>query len=100
MNEGIKKATKLPVEVEYVTWNGSNEIEIMNFVGKGDLKVSKPPAAMEYAKDLPNEAYTIIIPTLEGELTAKRTDRIIKGIKGECYPIDFKIFVETYDFED
>lgn len=100
MNEGIKKATKLPVTIEYVTWNGTNEIEVMEFVGKGRLKVSKPPHSMEYSKDIPNEGYTITIPTLQGDMIAKRTDRIIKGVKGECYPCDFKIFVESYDFED
>ena len=38
-----------------------------------------------------------MIPTLEGELTAKPGDWIITGIAGERYPCKNKIFRETYE---
>jgi len=40
---------------------------------------------------------TIIIPTMEGEMTASAGDWIIKGVKGEFYPCKPDIFEATYD---
>lgn len=39
----------------------------------------------------------ILIPTLEGNMMAKHSDWIIKGIKGELYPCREDIFLLTYD---
>ena len=39
----------------------------------------------------------IIISTLEGEMTAIKSDWIIKGVRGEFYPIKNDIFLETYE---
>lgn len=54
---------------------------------------------------LPPEANSIAIwynthmtiRTLEGEMTAALGDWIIKGVKGEFYPIKNDIFLETYE---
>ena len=40
---------------------------------------------------------SLFIPTLEGEHEAKRGDWIIRGIKGEFYPVRDDIFRETYE---
>ena len=40
----------------------------------------------------------ILIPTLEGTMTANIGDWIIKGINGEIYPCKPDIFAKTYDF--
>lgn len=40
---------------------------------------------------------TIVIPTLEGEMEANRGDWIVKGVKGEFYPVKPDIFSETYE---
>ena len=37
------------------------------------------------------------VKTLEGYLTAGYNDWIIKGVKGEIYPIEETIFLETYE---
>jgi len=37
------------------------------------------------------------IETLEGEMTAKSGDYIIKGIKGELYPCKEDVFEATYE---
>ena len=42
----------------------------------------------------PNE---YLIPTLEGDMTAKTGDWIIKGVKGEVYPCRHDIFLQTYE---
>ena len=40
---------------------------------------------------------TLLIPTLEGEMTASLGDYIIKGVNGELYPCKPNIFVKTYE---
>jgi len=42
----------------------------------------------------------IRIPTLEGEMSAHLGDYVIKGIKGEFYPVRGDIFQQTYDLEE
>lgn len=41
-----------------------------------------------------------LIRTLEGILTVRHKDWIIKGVKGEIYPCKPDIFEETYDLID
>lgn len=40
---------------------------------------------------------TVLIRTLEGTMTAKDGDWIIKGVKGEFYPVKPDIFEATYE---
>ena len=40
---------------------------------------------------------TLIISTLEGDMTVSLGDWIIRGIKGEFYPCKDAIFTETYE---
>ena len=39
----------------------------------------------------------LIIPTLEGDMLCRWGNWLIKGIKGEIYPCDNEVFMETYD---
>jgi hypothetical protein len=39
------------------------------------------------------------IQTLEGTMTARQDDWIIRGVKGEFYPCKPDIFAATYDLE-
>lgn len=43
---------------------------------------------------------TLIIRTLEGDMTAQPGDWIIKGVKGEFYPCKPDIFAATYEPAD
>jgi hypothetical protein len=92
----IKKYRKRPMVIEAVQWNGNNAIEIMLFIGK-ELKVSKPPHHMEFNENIPNTAYTIVIPTLNGDVIASKGEYIIKGVQGEFYPCKSDIFEATYE---
>jgi hypothetical protein len=92
----LAKYRKKPVVIEAVRWSGDNTTEIMLFVGS-KLKVSTPPHGMELDTIVPNDGYSIVIPTLEGDMTAIRNDYIIKGVKGEFYPCKPDIFLMTYD---
>ena len=40
---------------------------------------------------------TMVIPTLEGDMTAHAGDWIIKGVKDELYPCKPDIFMATYE---
>lgn len=40
---------------------------------------------------------TIVVVTLEGDMTAKPGDWIIRGIEGEFYPCKGSIFAKTYE---
>jgi hypothetical protein len=85
----MPKYRKKPVVIEAIKYQGeSNYIEICNFVGK--------TLQMEY-KDT---AQSLIIPTLEGEMTASKGDFVIKGINGEFYPCKPDIFEKTYESVD
>ena len=73
---------KKPVVIEAIQWNGNNYNEIYKFVTHYKI----------YPK-----LDTVIIPTLEGEMTASKGDYIIKGVNGEFYPCKPDIFDKTYE---
>lgn len=78
------KYRKKPVVVEAIKYNGKNMDEVQ-------LKLGIPELQQEFTSD------NIIIPTLEGDMTAKPGDFIIKGINGEFYPCKPDIFEATYE---
>ena len=58
-------------------------------------KYRKKPVIIEAYRT----AKEVVIPTLEGDLTAQPGDYIITGIAGERYPCRADIFEETYEEE-
>lgn len=87
----MSKFRKKPVVVEAVqlrwdTWN-----EICEFVGVGKLEDGKPEGCQD------GEHIGLNIPTLEGLHHASENDWIIKGVKGEFYPVKDDIFKLTYE---
>lgn len=54
-------------------------------------------AAMGFTEFESGRDETLIIRTLEGEMTAQPGDWIIKGVKGEFYPCKPDIFAATYE---
>lgn len=47
-----------------------------------------------------NGSAILVIPTLEGPLTASYNDWIIQGIQGELYPCKPDIFEATYELAE
>jgi len=76
----MPKFRKKPVVIEAVQFAG-NPQEIEAFVG-GDAEFRDGE---------------LIVTTLEGPLHASPRDWIIRGVKGEIYPIKDVIFRETYE---
>jgi hypothetical protein len=70
---------KKPVTIEAMQWIGDWK-NISSFV-----------------KCAQNQNDELLIPTLEGVMTAKIGDWIIKGVKGEFYPCKPDIFEATYE---
>lgn len=92
----IKTFRKKPVEVQAIQFTGKAEQlpDIVKFVGCSD-KVT--PSMHNSGKLGVPSKHTLIIKTLEGNMTAEVGDYIIKGVKGECYPCKPDIFELTYD---
>lgn len=94
---GIKmKFRKKPIIIEAVQWTGENIKEIKVFTN-GKTKYEESTGGSEDGGGYPQIYARLIIPTLEGDHKANIGDWIIKGIKGEFYPIKNEIFLETYE---
>lgn len=80
---------KKPIVVEAVQWDGK-------------LPTIEPLMAGSTTKEVGQDLLSddLVIVTLEGDMTAKVGDWIIRGIKGELYPIKDGIFRETYEAVD
>ena len=85
----IGKARKKPVVVEFMHYNGVDDMDdVREWVGK-NLDTER--------YRIGERIYSIIIPTLEGDMRANPGDYIIKGVKGEFYPCKSDVFEKTYD---
>jgi len=99
------KYRKKPIVIEAVqlrwdTWN-----EMCEFVGVGKLTDGKPEGCyIDKDGQIVTAGWSdimgLLIPTLEGLMIATQDDWIIKGVKGEFYPIKNDIFMETYERVD
>lgn len=79
------KFRKKPVVIEAVQWKNSDESrrEIADFCG----------THAEWRFNLGD----VHVHTLEGVMTARPDDWIIRGVKGEFYPVKPDIFSATYE---
>lgn len=77
---------KKPVIIEAYLLTTDN-IEFVEKWCKGSIK----------GMSLPLQERIIHIQTLEGEMTARIGDYVIRGIKGEFYPCKSDIFEATYE---
>lgn len=81
----MPKFRKKPVVIEAMQWTGSNEL---------DLLQGLPGLKGVYEAKWEGE---LVIATLEGAMTARPGDWIIKGVKNEFYPCKPEIFAATYE---
>ena len=77
------KYRKKPIVIEAVRWMGDNYEEIILFTNNASF--------------YPMDSRKININTLEGNMKADIGDYIVKGIKGEVYPVKPDIFEKTYE---
>jgi hypothetical protein len=76
---------KRPVEIEAVQWDGGNIEQVAALAGSAKIQSGKR---------------LLVIHTLEGDMTARRKDWIIRGVRGELYPCKPDIFAATYEPAD
>ena len=81
----VKKYVKKPIEVEALNLDLSQPNKFVKVFGEF------------YGVYACDEFRYIIIKTLEGEMTAKHGDYVIKGVEDEVYPCKREIFEKTYD---
>ena len=84
------KFRKKPVVIEAVQFDKTNGSIIAKWCGGRHLSSIK-------SSDPPIEYECIDIPTLEGVMTARHGDWIIRGVQGEFYPCKPDIFAATYE---
>lgn len=82
------KYRKKPVVIEAIRWNGIG-------FQVGEMPQWFLDAYM--SKQINRKDDTLIITTLEGDMTANPKDFIIQGVKGEIYPCKPDIFEATYE---
>ena len=85
----VKRYRMKPVVIEAVQWTGANWSEIAAF-----WKNSEEILCFD---DNFDGSMELVIQTLEGQMTAKTGDFIIRGIRGEFYPCKPDIFESTYE---
>jgi len=84
MSLGPERWRKRPVEVEALRWDPSSKeavVAMLRFCGAAGL--------------LPGGR--LRVKTLEGHLDAQPGDYIVRGVRGEFYPVRADIFEETYE---
>lgn len=76
----VREYVKKPIPIRALQWDGTNTEEVRKFCPSVRI-----------------QGHTLVVPTLEGDHIASKSDFIIKGVRGECYPCKAEIFKETYD---
>jgi len=90
----VGKYIKLPVEIEAFRWTGDQDQQedpewAIDEIAAGTIVVAGS-----------GQGVHLKIKTLEGTRIANSGDYIIKGVKGEIYPIKSDIFEATYEKVD
>lgn len=83
----MAKFRKKPVVIDAVLWDGTEE-------------VGRKLRAWSDHRVRHHGGTSIFIETLEGSMEAKIGDWIIRGVKGEFYPVKDEIFRQTYEAVD
>ncbi len=83
----MPRFTKKPLTIEAVQWTGDNLDEIQAF-------------DPDHRRILGGGAMPLVIWTLEGPLNAQVGDWIVRGVKGELYPVKPEVFEATYEPAD
>lgn len=91
----VMKLRKKPVEVEGVRWTGENVEEMQAFVGDV-LSVTRCRCRSTHDGHGPQ----LTVKTLEGDHKVVLGAVVVKGVKGEFYPVDPEIFPDTFVVED
>lgn len=91
---------KKPVEVQAVQWKGDNKDELKAFCGESidftQCRCKAPEGAPVWNDHTPKPE----VVTWEGKMKVVPNAWVVKGVKGEFYPVDPSVFDETFEFAD
>lgn len=89
----MARFVKKPVEIEAVQFTGDNVVEVQLLTGMFAFSEVDP----EDRGDDPDIIASVFDKLHSTWVGVKRGQWIIKGVKGEFYPCDENVFIETYD---
>lgn len=90
----MKTYRKRPVIVEAIQWTGHNEQELRDWTGG---KFETIPRADRVDPEVDAEVWDKLHSTWVGVKTGQS---VLRGVKGEFYPIDEEVLAETYELVD
>jgi hypothetical protein len=82
------KYRKKPVVIEAMQFTNEDKDRVFHWASEQQMNIQP-----SFKNGMP----ILIIPTLEGEMSASINDFIIKGVNGEFYPCKPDIFEKTYE---
>lgn len=95
----VTRYRKRPVEVDTIQWTGHNEAEVQAFTG-GPAKFYALDDEDRTNSDDP-EATATVFDTLHNTWILVYTGQhIVRGVKGEYYPIAADVLADTYEPAD
>ncbi|MFE6634699.1 hypothetical protein ACFVFT_14820 [Streptomyces tendae] len=86
---------KRPVEVDTIQWTGSNEAELVAFTGNRFEALDPEDRADD--PEITAQVLDVLHSTWVG---VKNGQHIVRGVKGEYYPIAEDVLAETYERVD
>ena len=88
----ITRYRKKPIEVDTIQWTGGNEAELVEFTRHQFEAVPAEDRAEN--PDITAQVFDELHSTWVGVYTGHH---IVRGVKGEYYPIDPEVLAETYE---
>ena len=82
-SQSAQRFRKRPIEIEAIRWQRDNLEAVLAFIGLERVKGAV--------------GGILYIETLEGTMQATPGCWVVKGIKGEVYPVQPEIFDRTYE---
>ena len=84
----IIKAVKKPIAIEAIQWDGT-------YRSYQEIEEFAKPHQVDIMQMISTNV--LVVKTLEGNMIARKNDYVVKGVKGEIYPVNSVIFDETYE---
>jgi hypothetical protein len=88
----VTRYRKRPVEVDAIQWTGDNEAELITFTGNRFEALEPEDRADD--PEITAQVLDVLHSTWVGVKTGQH---IVRGVKGEFYPIAEDVLAETYE---
>ena len=90
-----RKFRKKPVVIEAVQWTGDNAAEVHELTGVDYFAPIED--GFTHESDNPDVTATVLDVLHDTWVGVKTGQWVIKGVKGEFYPIDEQVLADTYE---